>query len=98
MRTETEMNDGSKSACLHLLNRLVGQLPEPSATGFYWWRLNADEQWRMVHVVNFGLGIVMTYDVEYQDWGGRSLKAWKDGKIDYGEWAGPIPLPNYKET
>lgn len=54
----------------------------PDAAGFYWWRKYSDQDWRMVHIVDFAAPYpgepphLAAYDVEYQAWGGRTLRMW----------------------
>lgn len=54
----------------------------PDEPGFYWWRKYPDQEWRMVHIVDFAAGYpgepqhLAAYDVEYRAWGGRTLRMW----------------------
>ena len=60
----------------------------PCSAGFYWWRVSADEDWRMVQIVDFAAGYpeeppyLAAYDVEKHAWGGRTLRMWDP----IGEW------------
>lgn len=49
----------------------------PDKAGFYWWRKNEKDEWRMVQIVDFGGGMLCAYDIEFQKWSGRSMEAWK---------------------
>ncbi len=57
----------------------------PTEPGFYWWRKNAMRVWRMIQVIDYGGGQLMTYDVETHEWSGRSIDAWREYDV-IGEW------------
>jgi hypothetical protein len=63
----------------------------PCSAGFYWWRVSADEDWRMVQIVDFAAGYpeepphLAAYDVEKHAWGGRTLRMWEIHD-PIGEW------------
>jgi hypothetical protein len=90
-----ELNGGSRS-----VERLVRRLP--SEPGFYWWRLNPSEDWRMTQILDFADGIasamhLAAYDVEKCEWGGRTLKVWADREGEVGEWM-KVEKPNDEMT
>jgi hypothetical protein len=70
----------------------------PDEAGFYWWRKYPDQEWRMVHIVDFAAGYpgepphLAAYDVEYSAWGGRTLRMWAIHD-PIGEWL-TIRKPN----
>jgi hypothetical protein len=70
----------------------------PDEAGFYWWRKYPDQEWRMVHIVDFAAGYpgepphLAAYDVEYRAWGGRTLRMWAIHD-PIGEWL-TIRKPN----
>lgn len=70
----------------------------PVEPGFYWWRKYPDQEWRMVHIVDFAAGCpgepphLAAYDIEFRAWGGRTLRMWAIHD-PIGEWL-PISKPN----
>jgi hypothetical protein len=70
----------------------------PDEAGFYWWRKYPDQEWRMVHIVDFAARYpgepphLAAYDVEYRAWGGRTLRMWAIHD-PIGEWL-TIRKPN----
>jgi len=63
----------------------------PCGPGFFWWRVSANDDWRMVQIVDFAAGIptaqphLAAYDVEKHDWSGRTLRIWELHE-PIGEW------------
>jgi hypothetical protein len=70
----------------------------PETAGFFWWRKCPDQEWRMVHIVDFAAGYpgepphLAAYDIEFRAWGGRTLRMWAIHD-PIGEWL-PICKPN----
>jgi hypothetical protein len=70
----------------------------PETAGFFWWRKYPDQEWRMVHIVDFAAGYpgesphLAAYDIEFRAWGGRTLRMWAIHE-PIGEWL-PICKPN----
>jgi len=54
----------------------------PTEPGFYWWRTEPRQKWRMVHVRQLGdvrpggQPYLEACDVEFHRWSGRSLDLW----------------------
>jgi hypothetical protein len=73
----------------------------PTAAGFYWWRVSAAEDWRMVQIVDFAADLpdepthLAAYDVEKHAWGGRTLRMWAIHD-PIGEWV-QCHKPNNKD-
>jgi hypothetical protein len=73
----------------------------PDMAGFYWWRKYPNQEWRMVRIVDFAEGYpsepphLAAYDVEYQSWGGRTLRMWAIHD-PIGQWM-PCRKPNDHE-
>lgn len=70
----------------------------PVEAGFYWWRKYPDQEWRMVHIVDFAAGYpnekpyLAAYDIEYRAWSGRTLRIWAIHD-PIGQWM-PCSKPN----
>jgi hypothetical protein len=81
------------------LPRLVRNLPE--TPGFFWWRENSNDEWRVIHVISHELDgavtnpeYLSTYDVHHHRWSGRSMGCWREHD-PIGEWCEILP-PNAK--
>jgi len=48
----------------------------PSKPGFYWWRETEVFPWRVVQLIDFGKGRIMSYDVQKHAWSGRPMTDW----------------------
>jgi len=71
----------------------------PTKAGFFWWRKEPSDEWRMIQIVDWSNGehdgtvYLSAYDVECHDFGGRTMRAWsRFEKI--GEWIA-IPKPEH---
>lgn len=63
----------------------------PTTAGWFWWRGNDKDEWRMVQVIDFAAGFqdlephLAAYDVERRAWLGRTLRMWPIHD-PIGEW------------
>ena len=63
----------------------------PDSPGFYWWRRSGFSPWRMVQIIDLAAGLqgetslLMAYDVEKNEWRGRTLKLWASYQ-PIGQW------------